>query len=88
VETDDHDVMGDAATIFIPWSKPPSKKPRQILLSSNIARARPIKLERRAALVGAIARGRRWLNELEITPTLSVEQIARRERCSARVMLP
>jgi hypothetical protein len=35
-------------------------------------------------LVVAIARGRRWLDELIAYPTASAENIAKRERCSAR----
>jgi hypothetical protein len=35
-------------------------------------------------LVAAIARGRRWLDELVADPTASADVIAKRERCSAR----
>jgi hypothetical protein len=35
-------------------------------------------------LVAAIARGRRWLNELVADPTASAETIAKREKCSTR----
>ena len=40
--------------------------------------------ETRARLVAVIARGRRWLDELVADQTASAENIARRERCSAR----
>jgi alkylhydroperoxidase family enzyme len=45
---------------------------------------RPMKLERRATLVAAIARGRRWLDELIATSATHAQIIARRERCSLR----
>jgi hypothetical protein len=40
--------------------------------------------ETRARLVAAIARGRRWLDELIADPTVSADSIATRENCSAR----
>ena len=40
--------------------------------------------ETRASLVVAIARGRRWLDELIADPTASADSIAKRENCSAR----
>ena len=48
-------------------SKPPSKKSREILLPPSVARqdVRPIKVERRAALLRSIARGRSWLEAVE-----------------------
>ena len=71
--------------IVIPWQKPPSKKPRDILLPKNApAKTRPMKLERRATLVAAIARGRRWLDELVTGRATSIEEIAIRSKCSAR----
>ena len=50
-------------SLLIPWCKPPSKKSREILLPPSVARrdVRPIKVERRAALLRSIARGRAWL---------------------------
>jgi hypothetical protein len=38
----------------------------------------------RARLVAAIARGRRWLDELVADPTANADSIAKRENCSAR----
>ena len=40
--------------------------------------------ETRARLVAAIARGRRWLEELIADPTASTDRIAKRENYSAR----
>jgi DNA invertase Pin-like site-specific DNA recombinase len=71
--------------IVIPWQKSASKKPRAILMPRSApAKVRPIKLERRATLVAAIARGRRWLDELVAGRATGVEEIAIRSKRSAR----
>jgi site-specific DNA recombinase len=56
----------DDRSLSIPWQKPPSKISRQILLPHNASRSdvRPEQFERRARLVSAIARGRRWLDDV------------------------
>src|SRR5258708_33253417 len=56
----------DNRSFSIPWQKPPSKKSREILLPDNASRSdvRPEQFERRARLVSAIARGRRWLDDV------------------------
>jgi DNA invertase Pin-like site-specific DNA recombinase len=71
-------------SLLIPWCKPPAKKPREILLPHSLARkqVRPIKVERRAALLRSIARGRAWLDAVCSGET--VEDIAKRHRCSVR----
>ena len=43
-----------------------------------------MKLERRATLVAAIARGRRWFDELIKDSATDAQAIAKRERCSLR----
>ena len=71
----------------VAWTKPPSKKRREILLPaspSDGAHTRPIRADARARLVAAIAQGRRWLNELTTSVNASTEQIAAHERCSTR----
>ncbi len=70
----------------IPWRKPPSKRFREILLPPSTSRTdvRPIRAERRNKLVAAIARGRRWQNEIVAGTVVSAEQIAAREKCSIR----
>jgi len=45
---------------------------------------RPERPERRLRLVSAIARGRRWLDEIISGSVTNAEQIALRERCSVR----
>jgi site-specific DNA recombinase len=73
-------------TLHIPWHKPPSKRRREILLPDAVEprNARPIRAETRATLVAAIARGRRWLKDLVGNASITVESIAKRERCSVR----
>src|ERR1700694_2944269 len=72
--------------LSIPWQKPPSKKPRQILLPHGVPRSavRPTRIERRARLVSESARGRRWLNEVVSGSDPDVQQIATRQKCSVR----
>jgi site-specific DNA recombinase len=72
-------------SLLIPWCKPPSKKSREILLPPSVARqdVRPIKFERRAALLRSIARGRAWL-EAVASGVETVEEIAARHKCSVR----
>src|SRR5262249_40334254 len=76
----------DDRLLPILWQKPPPKRFRQILLPHGSSRneVRPERPERRLRLVRAIARGRRWLDELVSGSVASAEQIAQRERCSIR----
>jgi site-specific DNA recombinase len=73
-------------TLYIPRHKPPSKRRREMLLPDAIEPqdARPIRAETRATLVAAIARGRRWLKLLVEDASITVESIAKREKCSIR----
>jgi hypothetical protein len=77
--------MHRAPSLLIPWTKPPPKRFKEILLPAAIERhrVRPIKFERRAALLKSIARGRAWLNEI-VSDTKTVEDIAARQKCSVR----
>jgi site-specific DNA recombinase len=76
----------DDKSLTIPWQKPPSKRSRQILLPHNATRSdvRPEQFERRARLVSAIARGRRWLDDVVSGRVTSVAQLCTREKCSVR----
>jgi hypothetical protein len=76
----------DDQLLSIPWQKPPSRRSRQILLPHGIPRneVRPTRIERRARLVSAIARGRRWLDEIVSGSVTDVQQIATRQKCSVR----
>ena len=76
----------DGQLLSIPWQKPPSRKSRQILIPLGVPRneVRPTRIERRARLVNAIARGRRWLDEIVSGSVTNIEQIATRQKCSVR----
>jgi len=73
--------------MVIPWRKPPSKQPREIILpagGSSHRDSRPIRSETRVRPVTAIAKGRRWLDELMAGTVTNVEQIATTENCTGR----
>jgi len=76
----------DDQPLTIPWQKPPSKKSRKILLPHNASRsdARPEQFERRARLVSAIARGRRWLDDVVLGRVTTIAELCSREKCSTR----
>ena len=76
----------DENLISIPWQKLPSRKSRQILVPHGVAKdeVRPTRIERRARLVTAIARGRRWLDEIVSGSVTDVQEIATRQKCSVR----
>jgi site-specific DNA recombinase len=76
----------DDRSLTIPWQKPPSKRSREILLPHNASRSkvRPEQFERRARLVSAIARGRRWLDDVVSGRVTTIAQLCTREKCSVR----
>ncbi len=89
LKSDHADEASDAPenqSLSIRWQKPPSKKSRQILLPHNASRndVRPEQFERRARLVSAIARGRRWLDDVISGRVTTVAQLCKREKCSVR----
>jgi site-specific DNA recombinase len=75
-----------ASTLQVAWQKTLSRRRREILVPEGIRpeHARPMRSETRARVVAAIARGRRWLDELIADPTASADSLATRENCSAR----
>ena len=83
---DDASDCPDVRSLTIPWQKPPSKRSREILLPHNASRSdvRPEQFERRVRLVGAIARGRRWLDDVVSSRVTTVAELCEREKCSAR----
>ena len=85
-EAEEASDSGDGHSLSIPWQKLPSRKSRQILVPHGIPKneVRPTRIERRARLVSAIARGRRWLDEIISGSVTDVQQIATRQKCSAR----
>src|SRR5207245_1948724 len=84
--TEEGSHSADDQMLSIPWQKPPSRKSRQILIPVGVPRneVRPTRIERRARLVNAIARGRRWLDEIVSGSVTNIEQIATRQKCSVR----
>jgi len=89
LKSDNADEASDSrndGSLSIPWQKPPSKKSRQILLPHNTSRSdvRPEQFERRARLVSAIARGRRWLDDVISGRVTTVAALCTREKCSVR----
>jgi hypothetical protein len=73
--------------MVVPWRKTPSKRPREIILpagTSSHQDLRPIRAETRARLAIAIAKGRRWLDELMAGTVTNIEQIASTENCTVR----
>ena len=77
--------LEENSALLIPWTKPPAKRFKEILLpaSSARSRARPMKAERRTVLIKSIARGRAWLDEI-VSGNASIEDIAARQKCSVR----
>jgi len=80
------DRSAEPELISVPWQKPPSRRSREILLPHGTLREniRPERAERHARLVTAIARGRRWLDELSSGAVTDAQQLAKRERCTVR----
>ena len=76
----------ESMTFLIPWQKPPARRFREILLPNGAHREhiRPDRAERRLRLISAIARGRRWLDEVIAGSVTDAAQLAKRERCTTR----
>jgi hypothetical protein len=74
--TEEESHSTDGPLLSIPWQKPPSRKSRQILIPLGVPRneVRPTRIERRARLVNAIARGRRGLDEIVTGSATNIEQ--------------
>jgi DNA invertase Pin-like site-specific DNA recombinase len=84
-EAGNHAACDQTAPLLIPWTKPPSKRFKEILVPHAAERRqlRPIKFERRAALIKSISRGRAWLDDI-VSGRATVEEIAVRQKCSLR----
>ena len=70
----------------IPWQKPSSTRLRRLLVphGTPCANVRPERADRRARLVCAIARGRRWLDDIIAGSVSHPQQLAQREQCTVR----
>jgi site-specific DNA recombinase len=84
--TDESPARADDPSLTIAWLKPPSKRARRILLPHNASRkeVQPEQFERRARLVSAIAKGRRWLDDVVSGRVTSIIELCTREKCSVR----
>jgi site-specific DNA recombinase len=73
------------SVLTVPWSKTAHRRHHDIIVPEGASRAeaRPIRSDSRLKLVSAIARGRRWLAEIE-AGTATIDGIAAREVCSKR----
>jgi hypothetical protein len=76
----------ESVTLSVPCQKPPSRRFRKILMPHGALRehVRPDRAERRVRLIAAIARGRRWLDEIVSGSITDAGQLARRERSTVR----
>jgi site-specific DNA recombinase len=72
--------------IAIPWSPHTFRRKREVIQSSSGSEngAKPIRAEARAKLLSAIAKGRRWLDEMISAKVVGIEAIAAREGVSDR----
>ena len=72
--------------IAIPWSPQTFRRKREVILpsSESASGARPIRAEARRKLLSAIAKGRRWLDEMISGKVEGIEAIAAREGVSER----
>jgi DNA invertase Pin-like site-specific DNA recombinase len=77
---------GTSEVITITWSRLSSSRRREIIRPSTCTPddPRPIRADRRATLVRAIALGRRWLAEIASGEMAGLEVLAVREGCSKR----
>ena len=75
-----------ANVIRVPWSPQTFRRKREVIQpSTEVANGiRPIRAEARAKLVSAIAKGRRWLDEMISGKASSIDAIAAREGVSER----
>ena len=75
----------DRTVLRVPWKKPPSKRRREILCRNphHLRMLARSALRPAPSLFASIAHGRRWLDEI-VAGTVSVDQIAAREKCSIR----
>ena len=75
----------DDAVLTIPWRRSRSARHREVIVAlDRHAPARPMRVETRATLLQAIAKGRVWLGEIMTGAAESPDIIAAREGCSRR----
>jgi DNA invertase Pin-like site-specific DNA recombinase len=82
-EPNSDDAPSASTTLTIPWTKASTRRHREILRPADATAPRPMRAETNAKLVTAIARGRRWLAEME-AGDVTIDAIAAREHLSQR----
>ena len=71
----------------VPWSRPSTSRRKEILgPESTSGIIRPIRTEARSRLIAAIARGRRWLEQLIDGDVADIAAIAGRENLSDKTI--
>jgi len=84
VESGDLSLRPNVTTI--PWSPATFRRRRELIQPTDVSAAaiRPIRAEARTKLLAAIAKGRRWLDDIVSGATSDIESIAAREGLSER----
>jgi site-specific DNA recombinase len=82
---DDPDLGGRPKVIAIPWSPKSFRRKSEVIEPTDAAgSARPIRAEARTKLLAAIAKGRRWLEQILSGEAADIEAIAAREGLTER----
>ena len=83
---EDAAVTNRVKTIVVPWSKPPTRVQREVILPAKgqCEDQRAMSSDTRSRLLSAIAIARRWMEELAASRVESINALAAREGRSAR----
>jgi site-specific DNA recombinase len=89
IQSDEDTARANTEVICLVYSRPVSTRRRKNVIQSTgtVDGSRPIRAERRATLVRAIALGRRWLAEIADGSAADAGAIAAREECSKRLVM-
>jgi hypothetical protein len=82
---EDRDLAGRPKSITIPWSPKTVRRKREVIQPTDAAGgARPIRAEARTKLLTAIAKGRRWLEQI-LSGEVTASRRSRRAKGSSSV---
>jgi hypothetical protein len=82
---DDPGLAGRPKSITVPWSPKIFRRKREVIQTTDAAgSARPIRAEARTKLLAAIAKARRWLEQILSGEAADIEAIAEREGLTER----
>ncbi len=83
---DGADLSVQSNVITIPWSPATFRRKREVIqpADGSSAAARPIRIEARTKLLAAIAKGRRWFDDIASGTASDIESVATREGLSER----